>query len=75
MGCFTLNGKKASLNNLKYELSSAPSPQLVTVVTPTKVTTQGPSSESLGDNENTDYSQGTEIYNNTIQPIPTMSIY
>ena len=68
MGSFTLDGKNASLNNLKYELSSAPLPQLVTAGTATDVTTQGHSSESLGDNENNSFSQGTKIYNNVDVP-------
>jgi hypothetical protein len=75
VGSFTLDGKNASLNNLKYELPSAPLPELVAIGTQTDVTTQGHSSESIGVKENNPFSQGTAIYNNTIQPIPTMSMY
>ncbi|AES69180.1 AT-hook motif nuclear-localized protein 8 [Medicago truncatula] len=75
VGSFTLDGKNASLNNLEYEFSSAPLPKLVNDGTQTDVTTQGHSSQSLGDKENNPFSQGTAIYNNTIQPIPTMSMY
>ncbi|AES94446.1 hypothetical protein MtrunA17_Chr5g0400611 [Medicago truncatula] len=75
VGSFTLDGKKNGLNNLKYEPSSASLSQLVAFGTPTNATTHGPSSESLGVNENNLFCQRPEIYNKIIQPIPTMSMY
>ncbi|GAU42891.1 hypothetical protein TSUD_232020 [Trifolium subterraneum] len=79
LGSFTVDGKKASSNNWNSGPSSAPSSQFAAVGTPTNVaTSQGHSSESSGDNEDSPFTQGTSgvyNYNNAGQAIPNMALY
>jgi hypothetical protein len=71
VGSFTLNGKKASSNKLKVGPSSTPSSQFAAP----GVISQGPSFGSSSGIENGPFSQGSGIYNNTSQLIPTISMY
>jgi len=72
VGSFTLSGKKASSNNLKLGSSSTPSSQFAA---PSGVISQGTSFGSSGGNEISPFSQGSGIYNNGNQLIPTISMY
>ncbi|KAK7309114.1 hypothetical protein RJT34_05596 [Clitoria ternatea] len=77
-GSFIADSKKSSSNYMKSGPSSTPSSQMLTFVSPlapTSPTSQGPSTESSDDNENTLFSKGLGLYNNASQPIHNVPMY
>ncbi|KAK7330893.1 hypothetical protein VNO77_25099 [Canavalia gladiata] len=79
VGSFIADGKKSTSSNiLKSGPPSAPTSQMLTFgapMTPTSPTSQGPSTESSEENDQSPYSRGPGLYNNASQPVHTMPMY
>lgn len=81
VGSFIVDGKKSSSNVVRSgpSPSSAPTSQMLAFgapVTPTSPpTSQGPSTESSEDNDQSSFNRGPGLYNNATQPVHSMQMY